>query len=547
VLSGSLAGGKKRPLGIVTGFVVSFSFFTVFLATIVQLTGLGAEFVRTLAATVVFLFGLIMVVPRLQGLWEQLASRLAGKAQVISSGQGFWGGALLGLSLGLVWAPCVGPIMASVITLAATGNVGLTTVLVALSYSLGTAIPMLLVISGSQRVLDALPALKTKTRQIQQIFGVIMMVVAVAIYTNLDRKFQTFILETFPNYGTGLTALEDNPMIAEQLKQLQQTEQESDMKSTLDSLLAPSQQAPELDGGGNWFNSEPLILQKLRGKVVLIDFWTYSCINCIRTLPYLKAWYDKYHDDGLVIIGVHSPEFEFEKSPENVREAIADFELKYPVVQDNNFAIWRAYNNRYWPAKYLIDKEGNIRYTHFGEGAYSETETKIRELLGEMGAVPQDEMVDLPPFIPQAQTPETYLGAWRLERFASPERVVQDKLQTYSRPKTLGLNQFAYEGSWMVGYQYAAPQRQAKLRLRFSARDVHLVMRPIASDSTQVRVLLDGQPVSAAQAGADVENGLVTLDKDRLYNLIHLENPGDYELTLEFPENNVEVFAFTFG
>ena len=265
--------------------------------------------------------------------------------------------------------------------------------------------------------------------------------------------------------------------------------------------------APELIPGGKWFNSQPLTMQSLRGKVVLVDFWTYTCINCIRTLPYLKAWHDKYADKGLVIIGVHTPEFEFEKNPDNVAKAISDFGIKYPVMQDNDYATWNAYSNHYWPAEYLIDAQGKIRHSHFGEGDYDETEKVIQELLS----------VNMPISNPNSQinarTPELYLGAMRAEP-----------------------GWFTLGGKWQQTDEHNTPQPGASLTLDFEAANVYLVMRPNQATAGLVKVYLDGQALME-----------VSVIEDKLYQLVKLDSPGKHILKLEFPDGKVDLFAFTFG
>ncbi|EKE14612.1 MAG: cytochrome c biogenesis protein, transmembrane region [uncultured bacterium] len=372
-----------------------------------------------------------------------------------------------------------------------------------------------------------------------------MILTAVGIFFNVDRRFQTFILNTFPKYGTGLTRLEDNELIRNQLNKKSNDEVKPyDMgKPTFDLVEPKGIKAPEIITGGVWFNSKPLTLSELRGKVVIIDFWTYSCINCQRTLPYLKNWNKKYKDKGLVIIGVHAPEFEFEKSEKNVAQAIKDFDLTYPVVQDNDFAIWRAYDNLYWPAKYFIDKEGYIRYSHFGEGEYDEGEKVIQELLMEAGATDVSSNINNPTYQINANTPEIYLGYGRIDHFTSPENIKKNKLGTYSSPKNIGNNQVAYSGNWNVTEEYANPQKGATLTLNFDAKEVFLVMRTKGTPA-KVKVYLDDK---IQFFGKDNIDGIVTVDKDKLYKLINLSVPGHHILRLEFEDNNAELFAFTFG
>ncbi len=549
VLTSSLGTSKKversRPYGVVMGFILGFTFFTLFLSTIVRILGIPADSLRLFSVFVIALFGVSLLVPKFQAMTEQLFAKMS---SMIPSGQsrtGFTGGLIIGLSIGLLWTPCVGPILASVISLAITGTVTIQAVLITFSYSLGTAIPMFAIIRGGQSALKNVPWLLKNLSNIQKIFGILMILTAVAIFFNFDRTFQTFILNKFPNYGLGLTQIEDNKLVRDQLGQKQNTEvKPEDMGKPMFSLLNKKGiTAPELISGGQWFNSDPLTLTQLKGKVVIIDFWTYSCINCQRTLPYLKDWYAKYHDKGLEIIGVHAPEFEFEKSPVNVSKAIKDFALKYPVMQDNNFATWRAYQNQYWPAKYFIDKEGFIRYTHFGEGEYDKSEQVIQELLKEAGAAELPTTIDNPTYTVSVGTPESYLGYKRIEYLANSTQLKPDERSTYSAPLFLGNNQMSFVGNWTVMSEYANPEKGAILNFKFDAKEVYLVMKPTNNNSS-IKVFIDDK---VQYPGEDVKNGIVTLEADRLYKLVKLPDRGIHTLRLEFQDNNAQLFAFTFG
>ncbi|MFZ6035160.1 MAG: cytochrome c biogenesis protein DipZ [Patescibacteria group bacterium] len=531
VLSGSVGTGKNRPLGIIAGFVASFTFFTLFLSAIVRATGLSADLLRGLSVLIILGFGISLVIPKFQEAVERFFSGLARRAPSVMGKNGFFGGLLIGLSLGLVWTPCVGPILASIITLSASNNVSFGSLLITLSYSIGTAIPMLIIMKGGGNLLAKVPSIAKNTRTIQQAFGILMVITAIAIFFNLDRRFQAYILEKIPSYGVGLTSFEDNPRVKEELNKLKQN---NSVIQDLGSSLHLA--APELILGGQWYNSEPLSLSSLKGKVVLIDFWTYTCINCIRTLPYLKNWHEKYRDKGLVIIGVHTPEFEFEKNPENVFRAISDFGIKYPVMQDNDYATWRAYNNRYWPAKYFIDKSGKIRSTHFGEGEYDESEAMIQLLLKEAGTLKDGVPISNDSYSVDSQTPETYLGNARLGNLLSDKPVQSGKLSSYSAPKSLGYNQFAFEGDWKINEENAEPSKGSTLIFNYSAKDVFLVMGPKNRSSGLVSVYLDGRFIKEAK-----------VDDYQLYDLIRSSAPGRHVLKLEFLDSNLELFAFTFG
>lgn len=545
VLSSSVGGkeSKTRPWGIMLGFIASFTFFTLFLSSIVRITNIPGDSLRLISVLIVFVFGLTLLIPRLQIILEQIFSGAIKLSPQQNQKSGFMGGLLVGLSLGLLWTPCVGPILASVISLAVTGTVTLDTFVITLFYSLGTAIPMMAIILGGRKIFEKLPWLTKNTQLIQKIFGIVMILTAIGIFLNVDRKFQSLVLNKFPNYGVGLTKIEEIKPVSDQLKQLTGTNIPSADLGKPSSDLTSKIMAPEIIPGGVWLNSAPLSIKELRGKVVLVDFWTYSCINCQRTFPYLKSWWNKYKNEGLVIIGVHSPEFEFEKSEKNLRMAISDFQLPYPIVQDNNFATWKAFNNNYWPAKYIIDKDGYIRFTHFGEGNYDEVEKTIQSLLMESGAKIATTEIKNPTYQIYAKTPETYLGYGRLSNFASPENIIQDTIAKYSFPQNLLQNDVAYEGQWMVTKEFANPQKGAKLSLDFNAKEVYLVMRTKGKQSS-VKVHLDNDLKSL---GIDALNGTVFVNQDRLYKLINLTTPGRHTLELEFEDSDAEIFAFTFG
>lgn len=541
VLSSGLSGGHRRPLGVVTGFIISFLLFTLFLSVIVKATGISADVLRSVSVVIIIIFGASLLLPQFQLFMEKLFTKLSSSISPrASQGTGFFGGFILGLSLGLIWTPCVGPIIASVITLAATSTVTGSAVLITFAYSLGTAIPMFAITYGGRALLQKVPWLLKNTGNIQKVFGILMIVVAVGIFFNLDRKFQAYVLEIFPQYGTGLTALEDNKAVQNQLKNVSE---EKTLKDTVNNMVYPD--APDFIPGGDWLNSKPLTMRELRGKVVLVDFWTYTCINCIRTLPYLKSWYEKYSNLGFVIVGVHTPEFEFEKDVDNLKNAIKDYGLKYPVMQDNNYDTWKAYENHYWPAHYLIDKNGKIRYTHFGEGEYDTTEKTIQKLLNETGAK-ADKKIDNQKYSVESQTPETYLGYERMSGFASQDQIVHDSSSSYSLPKELDQNNFAFGGNWIVEKESAMPQKGAVLEYNFNAKNVYLVMTP-EKNSSRVKVYLDGEVVSSSSKGEDVIDGIITVNSNRLYRLINLPSSQKHILKLEFLDGGISVFAFTFG
>ncbi|MFZ2026683.1 MAG: cytochrome c biogenesis protein DipZ [Microgenomates group bacterium] len=524
VLSGGIGGGKKRPLGIVLGFIISFTFFTLFLSSLVTLFKISPDTLRLASVIIIFGLGMSILIPQFQLFIERMFAKVSNKVAVKNSGDGFGAGVLLGISLGLVWTPCVGPILASVITLAASNALTTSSLLITLAYSIGTAIPLLLITYGGRALLQKVPLLVNNTIHIQKSFGILMMVVSIGIFFNIDRSFQTYILDVFPNYGTNLTRFEDNELVKKQLEGMKKA-----------PSLLKLDGAPEFISG-QWLNSNPLSMSSLKGKVVLVDFWTYTCINCIRTLPTLTSWHTKYKDKGLVIVGIHTPEFAFERSKENVESALKMYGISYPVLQDNDYENWNAYSNRYWPAKYLIDASGRIRYTHFGEGAYEETEKKIQELLLENGVNQLDSIQEekTQGTLFQGRTPELYLGSNRTE---GRVEVIDD----------MPLHTYVLSGQWTITDEYARSSPDSSLTLHFQGNEVNLVMSPLKKGD-RVKVYLDDKVVDETLSGTDVRNGIVTLDMERLYNIIRLpKHSRSSILRLEFLDGATECYAFTFG
>jgi thiol-disulfide isomerase/thioredoxin len=439
-----------------------------------------------------------------------------------------------------------------VITVSASQDFTAGKLAVALSYAIGSAIVLYALILGGRRLADRMAAFRGR---VQMALGAVMVTVAALMLTDVDTRFQTAIADDLPAFLVNPTGeLEESAAVSRDLAAVRgghgATEAgatEADTGTALPRLGA----APDFTNTQEWFNTpggRALSVPELtsRGKVVLLDFWTYTCINCLRTLPYLRAWDSSYRDDGLVIVGVHTPEFAFEKDSGNVEGAIADNEIRYPVAQDNEYGTWTAYGNRYWPAKYLIGADGQVRYVHFGEGAYETTEAAIRSLLAEAGdtnlgagARASAETAD-----PGLRTPETYLGFERAEGFVvAPRPGVFD----YGAPATggLNLNQFAYGGRWRVGSESATAVRGSTLSLSFQARRVFLVLgseRPPG----RVRVLLDGKPISDAVAGEDVSGGAARITRQRLYRLVDLPEAGHHTVELRF-DPGISGYAFTFG
>jgi cytochrome c biogenesis protein CcdA/thiol-disulfide isomerase/thioredoxin len=574
-LSAGATGGRRRPLGVVAGLALSFTFATVALVYLISALGLPGDLLRKLAIAVLIAFGLTLMVPPLAARVEAWGSRLAGRAGAPrGGGDGFWSGTAIGLSLGLVYAPCAGPILAGVITVSASQSFNGGRLAVALAYGIGSAVVLYLLMLGGRRV--AAPLARRGTG-LQIAMGAVMVVVALAMWRNYDIRFQNTIAADLPSFLVNPSeGLEDTAAAQQALRKIRGDSghgigaaalaaqaggaggltthvpgaggTSGDAPGTHDRLHLPVLgQAPEFVDNQSWFNTPgdgPLTLRGLRGRVVLVDFWTYSCINCIRTLPYLNAWNERYRRDGLTIVGVHTPEFPFEREAGNVARAIAEDGIQYPVVQDNDQATWNAYANQYWPAEYFIDARGRVRYVHFGEGEYAEKERVIRDLLEEAGRPVPGRMTDVHGTAAAAgvTTPETYLGPERAERFTNAE--LSPGLHDFTAPAALPLNEFAYHGRWRIGRD-SATAAGGSLDLHFGARRVYLVLGSPGRDR-RLRVSLDGHPIAASDAGADVQGGVLTVSSQRLYELVNLPRVGRHVLELH-PEAGVTGYAFTFG
>jgi cytochrome c biogenesis protein CcdA/thiol-disulfide isomerase/thioredoxin len=555
-LSAGATGGRRRPLGIVAGLTISFTFAVVALVYLISALGLPNELLRDIAIGVLIAFGLVLMVPALAGRMEARLSGLAGRTGAPRSrGDGFWSGTLLGASLGILYVPCAGPILGGVIVVTASQSFNAGRLAVAFAYGLGSAAVLYLLMLGGRRIVRPL----ARRGQLLQIAtGAVMVLVALAMLGEYDLRFQRRVTADLPSFLVNpAESLEKADSAQAALTSIRGESGHGigaraaagEGATTDDAVpLHDYGPAPEFTDTEKWFNTpggRPLTLKGLRGRVVLVDFWTYSCINCIRTLPYLEAWDKRYRKDGLTIVGVHSPEFPFEREPSNVEAAIAAEGIRYPVVQDNELGTWSAYENQYWPAEYFIDARGQVRYVHFGEGEYGEKEQVLRELLAEAGDRVGKSMSGAHGIEPSAgvTTPETYLGAARAERFTNPE--LSPGLHDFKAPAGVPPNEFAYRGPWRIEF-HSATAAGGSLELNFGARHVYLVLGTADGKPRRVRILLDGKSIGPAEAGVDVRGGTVTVKGQRLYDLVDLSQVEDHVLRLE-PEAGVTAYAFTFG
>jgi cytochrome c biogenesis protein CcdA/thiol-disulfide isomerase/thioredoxin len=562
LLASGGVGGRRRPLGVVTGLTVTFTVVIVGVANVVDGVGLGSDPLRDIAVAVLLAAGLALIVPGLADRLEARMSRIAALGvggMRINRGDGFRSGLLVGGALGFVYTPCAGPILAAVISVSAASG---RTVVVAIAYSLGSAAVLFALTLGGRRLFDRVRA-AGRGVALQRTLGIVMVVTAGAIIAGVDVDFDQYVAEHIPNVN--LTAgLEKSHAVESRLPEItghgakfaQSTKTAVAARNASDAtLLADARglkvlgDAPEFTETEDWFNTpgnRPLTLAGLHGRVVLVDFWTYTCINCIRTLPYLKAWNADYGKDGLTIVGVETPEFAFEHEASNVQDAIDQFGLHYPVVQDNNMGTWNAYGNEYWPADYLIDSSGHVRYATAGEGDYSQTETAIRALLAEAGysvsgmSHPTDVVTPS-----EVATPETYLGTNRAQGWRNgPKSGLHD--YGTSVPAQLALNEFDYSGTWSIASQPATAVSDAGIDMEFEAKNVYLVLSSEGERPRKVQVLLDGKPIPNSLSGADVHNGMLTVTNERLYSLVSLHGDQQHRLSLRF-EPGISGYAFTFG
>jgi cytochrome c biogenesis protein CcdA/thiol-disulfide isomerase/thioredoxin len=494
VLAGSVEGGRQRPFGIILGFISAFTLFALLSRQLVIAFHINLDYIKYASLGLLALFGLVLLSDKLSQKFSILTQRFAsmGSKLSVNTQKGFGSGILIGMLIGLVWTPCAGPILAAVLVQIIRQQSDLVAGTLIAAFALGTGLPMLIISILGRKMVGNLGFFTRHAERVKKTLGAIILLAVVFIASGVN-------LQTW------------------------ESEKEEMFNTTQDRIINPllrSYPAPEFSGIYTWFNSQPLTMASLKGKIVLVDFWTYSCINCIRTLPFLIDWDRKYRDQGLMIIGIHAPEFEFEKNPDNVKSAILAHHIKYPVALDNNLDTWSNFNNIYWPAHYLIDREGRVVYTHFGEGEYGITENNIRFLLGlnNIPTKPESAVSTL------TQTPETYLGSARSSHYSVD-------------PDLLPSDHWSLLGKWRVeDERIIAEEEGAKLRLNFNAGKVFLVMGAPKGKPIKVDISLNGKAV-----------GNLTVDQHKLYTLIDQHNikQGILEITVNSP--GLEAYAFTFG
>jgi cytochrome c biogenesis protein CcdA/thiol-disulfide isomerase/thioredoxin len=561
----------RSALPMLAGMAITFAL----VAMLVTVGGSWAvhanQYGRWVALAILALFGLTLLLPRFADRVMQpfvsAGARISASAEQRDEAPSVFSSVLLGIGTGLLWAPCAGPILGLVLTGAALHGAHVGTFALLLAYALGAATSLALALLVGGRLFAAMKRSLGAGEWVRRGLGVAVLVSVVAIALGADtgwlarvstastNRIEQALVESI-GMDTGRSDSIESviaPRAADGVRTMQpkatRTANEAALPLPIEGTLPP------LDGAVEWLNSPPLTAAGLRGKVVVIDFWTYSCVNCLRTLPYVRAWYEKYKDQGLVVIGVHAPEFAFEKDIGNVRRAVKDLKVDYPVAIDNDYAIWRAFDNRYWPAHYFIDAEGRIRHHHFGEGEYAESEAIIQKLLAEAGA----QHVASGTVEPDAggialaaenamQSPETYIGYDRAENFTAT--AVRDREHEYSIPPTLATNQWGLDGTWTIAEESAKLARAGgRIAFRFHARDVNLVLGP-ADDGKPVRyrVTIDGKAPGENRGVDSAADGSGEVTSQRLYQLVRAKGDvADRTFEIEFLDPGVEAFAFTFG
>jgi cytochrome c biogenesis protein CcdA/thiol-disulfide isomerase/thioredoxin len=540
----------RNGLPLLVGMAVTFAG----VATLAALGGGWAvranEVGRWIALAVMAVLGLSLLVPsigdRLMRPFVAAGSWLTDRVERRSADQGdVRASLLLGVATGLLWAPCAGPILGVILTGAALQGAGVGSTVLLLAYAAGAATSLALALLVGGRVFKAMKGALGLGEWVRRGLGALVLIGVVAIGLGLDTGLLTRI-------SAGSTGRLEQALLSGIGRGAPMNAAPTDLAN-----LPVEGNMPPLTGATTWINSPPLTPQQLRGKVVVVDFWTYSCINCLRALPYVRAWAEKYKDQGLVVIGVHTPEFAFEKSEANVRDAVRRLGVDYPVAMDNDFAIWRAFKNQYWPAHYFIDAQGRIRHHHFGEGDYEGSERVIQQLLKEAGAADvaadvvqvQAQGAEAAAAMDQLGSPETYVGYARAENFRSPGGLARDAVKTYVA-NPLDLNDWSLVGRWRVTREHAElAAAGGRLSFRFKARDLHLVMGPGSNGALpRFRVLIDGQ-APGADAGSDIDaQGVGRIDQQRLYQLIRQSGAvRERTFEIEFLDPGVQVFAFTFG
>lgn len=540
IIGGSLGGkatDKKRPLIIAISLAVSLILFTLLLKATTLFINVSPMAIAYISGGIIILIGILTLFP---DLYEKVLIKLgiqSGSQRLLGKGltnKGILGPVIIGAALGPVFSSC-SPVYAYILATILPVSFAEAFVYI-IAYVFGLSLMLLLIGYLGQRFIARLKWASDPKGWFQRTVAILFIIVGLLVATGSAVKVQTWVSQNTPFDFDGLSA-KLIPGFGDQ-----QESQEG-------VLNVKPYAAPEFKGLENWINSEALTKADLKGKVVLVDFWTYSCINCIRTQPYLKGWHDTYKDDDFVIIGVHAPEFSFERVPENVEKAAREAGLEYPIALDNDFATWNAYQNQFWPSSYLIDANGQIRRVHYGEGEYKETESAIRTLIREnKGSLPQERFIkdnaDVP--VTTNDSPETYLGSKRASNYVGETRLLTGQTQMFMPGELKEVDDWTLGGNWEVASETITARGNSTLTFRMSARDAYLVAG--SNPVQELRIFLNGKPISeTGSAGRDVSNSRVTVSESKLYRLVsHQQYNKDFTITLEVPDGMV-LNVFTFG
>jgi len=535
VLSTATDGGKGRPFGIIAGFILSFSVLALASRSLIEALGIDITLIKNLSLILLFLLGLVLILPSLSAVFSRMTQKFAfwGQRATSRAEGGFFSGLGIGSLIGLIWTPCAGPILAAVLVQIIRQENDVDGMVILLAFALGAGLPMLAMALAGRKIMARFGLFTKHAEMVRRVFGAL--IILSVLYIAFGTTAQAYLNRTAPESAM----MQHSSMAGPSMMMAAATTAPSMIKNGLVQPYA----APEFAGLKEWMNSAPLTMAELKGKVVLIDFWTYSCINCIRTLPHVTAWDRKYRDQGLVIIGIHAPEFEFEKDTDNVRKAVKKYGIDYPVAQDNELRTWENFKNRYWPAHYLINQQGEIVYTHFGEGKYDVTENNIRHLLGLTDKV---EGSNSPLPYATHQTPETYLGYGRAARYVGGG-VMRDTASAYTYPDSIPEHSWALNGTWSVGEEKSttgAPD--ASLRLNFKAKKVFLVLGSATGEPVQADITLNGKDLGD-DSGKDIQDSMLTVTDHRLYELIDLKDAQGGVIEIKAQSPGLEAYAFTFG
>ncbi|MBV8785808.1 MAG: cytochrome c biogenesis protein DipZ [Mycobacterium sp.] len=520
-----------RPYLVICGLVLSFTLVTLAGSALLSLLHLPQDVIRWIALVALIAIGLGLIFPSVQHLLERPFARIPQRALGVRGGD--FG---LGLTLGVLYVPCAGPVLAAIVVAGATAPLGLRTIVLTSAFALGTALPLLIFALAGRGVAHRVGAFQRRQRRIRIAAGIVMILLALALVFNLSAILQRAV----PDYTSRLQdRLATDHGIREKLNLggivNEQNAQLSNCGNGVPGLEKCGA-APDLKGIVGWLNTpgdRPLRLESLRGKVVLIDFWAYSCINCQRAIQHVVSWHNAYKDDGFEVIGVHTPEYAFEKVPGNVAKGATELGIDYPIALDNGYSTWTNYRNRYWPAEYLIDADGQVRHINFGEGDYNVTEHLIRQLM--MSAHPG---LTLPPPVDASSstaeeqtTPETYFGVGKVVNYGGDGQY-DEGTATFDYPRTLAPDHFALRGPWSLDYQGAtAESNQSSIKLNYHASNVYIVVGGTGSLS----VTRDGRSVTVPISGPPTSRQLVSGDHSR---------SGTLEV---HPTQGVQVYSFTYG